>query len=184
MSEQETHVLYPADLNDDDDLEHDDDVLDAPPTTTLSALGKLKQQRQRIAATRSFDVVVPGWGGLLVLRLGPVTGEQQSRIVERARGSTARVDLDFLVAAFKEVLFRETPQSVLEIVTDDDVPVGLDRRLAEALDLGKVDSARDVMRALFSQTNSPPQAIAGASNEWADWARSANDEIDEDFLGE
>jgi len=180
-------VRLPDEIGVDDDVfEHEppDEQLSQPASS--SVLDTLKAQRQKVATKHTFDVVVPGWRELLVLRLGSITGAQQSRIVEKAqRTPNANVDVDFLIAAFQSVLGRSTPTSALAVLADDDGdPVGLDKRLADMLDLGVVRNARDVMQALFVGANSPTLAISSAASEWLEWARSANDEIDEDFLGE
>lgn len=181
-------VRFPSEITpaDDDSFEHEppDEQLSQPAVS--SVLDTLKAQRQKVAATHSFDVVVPGWRELLVLRLGSITGQQQQRIVEKARTNpNANVDVDFLIASFKCVLGRSTPTSALAVLADDEGdPVGLDKRLADMLELGVVRNARDVVQSLFVGANSPSLAISSAANEWLEWARSANEEIDEDFLGE
>jgi hypothetical protein len=189
MSEHDvTQVLPPYDG--DVDMPDDDDEIKFPPSlpsATANVLDALKAQRARAVEERTYDVVVPGWGDLLVLRLGAITGQQQQRLVERAQRRTAQTnaDADFLIAAFREVLGRATPQGELAVLVDaDGDQVGLDERLAHLLDLGPVRRARDVLDLLFARANSPSLAIASAANEWLEWARSASDEIDEDFLGE
>lgn len=190
MSEAEQQITHPfGDTNGHSRLVDDDDTFEVEIAETgagSSVLSALKAQRARVAATRTYDVVVPGWRELLVLRLGPITGAQQQRIIERAqRGKGANVDLDFLVAAFQQVLGRSTPDGELAVIVDaDGDAVGLDERLAAMLDLGPVQTARQGMLALFAGANAPSLAIASAANEYLEWARSANSEIDEDFLGE
>lgn len=171
----------------------DDDEDDAPaapvPSKAAGAnvLEALKAHRARVAEEQTYDLVVPGWHELLLLRLGSITSEQQQRLVERAqrRKVVASADADFLIAAFREALGRATPGGELGVLVDrDGDPVGLDERLAGLLDLGPVRSARDVVQALFSQANSPSLALSSSMMEWLEWARSASDEIDETFLGE
>jgi hypothetical protein len=185
--EQITHPF--GDTNGHSRLVDDDETFEveiAEAGAGSSVLSALKAQRARVASTRTYDVVVPGWNELLVLRLGPINGGQQQRIIDRAqRGKTANVDLDFLVAAFQQVLGRKTPEGELAVLVDaDGDAVGLDERLAAMLDLGHVQTARQGMLALFAGANAPSLAITSAANEYLEWARSANTEIDEDFLGE
>lgn len=176
----------------DDALDDGGDGLDdlaATPTPEAGAqssvIEALKAQRQRVAADRSFDVVVPGWGDLLVLRLGSITGKQQAKISDRAQRTSENVNAAFLVAAFRSAWGRTSSSGELTMLADEDGdPFGLDKRLADALDLGPVSSAREVLELLFARANSPTIAITSASNEWLEWARSESDEIDEDFLGE
>ena len=186
MSEHElTQVLppYDGDLHDDDD----EIAYVPPPSATANVLDAIKAQRARVVEERTYDVVIPGWGDLLVLRLGAITGLQQQKIVERSQRRTVQTnaDADFVIAAFREVLGRATPQGELAVLVDaEGDPVGLDERLADLLDLGPVRRARDVLDLLFARANSPSLAIASAAHEWLEWARSATDEIDEDFRGE
>jgi len=168
----------------DDDFE----IASAIEAADANVLGALKRARARVAEQQTYDLAVPGWRDLLVLRLGPISGTQQQRIIDRAtRRSSApsSADTDLLVAAFREVLGRATPTSELAVLVDaDGDPVGLDERLANLLDLGPVHSAREVVHVLFAGANSPPAAIQAASGEWVEWARSADDEVNEGFLGE
>lgn len=183
MSDLEaTQVLEPYD---------DDDEPSAAPgppnAASANVLEALKAHRARVSEEQTYDLVVPGWHELLVLRLGSITAEQQQRLVERAqrRRVSSSADADFLIAAFREALGRATPTGELGVLVDSDGdPVGLDERLAGLLDLGPVRSARDVVDALFSQANSPSLALASSMMEWLEWARGANEEIDEAFLGE
>src|SRR5690348_6302787 len=130
MSEHETRVLPPAFNGDGDVDEHE---LTEASTSVLDAL---RAARAQVSEEQTYDLVVPGWRGLLVLRLGAITAEQQARLVERAgrRKIVNSADADFLVAAFKQVLGRATPRGELAVITDaDGDPVGLDERLAELL---------------------------------------------------
>lgn len=175
-------MLEEAPTFNDDDFATPDD---APSTTPTSVLDALRAQHARAAAAQTFDVVVPGWGDLLVLRLGSITSAQQQRLIERARSQSRTVDADFLAAAFQSIHGRATSTGdLVEIVDDDGDSIGLDRRLADLLGLGPVKSARQVLDLLFSRANSPALAISAAASEWSEWARGANDDVDEGFLGE
>jgi hypothetical protein len=166
-------------------FEHEEPSETIAPTTVLDAL---KAQRARVATETTYDAPVPGWGGLLVLRMGGITSEQQRRIIERSQkpgGSLQSANVDLVLAAFKRVLGRAKPDDELTVLADDDdLPMGLDERLASALDLGTVRSARDVLFALFSRANSPVMAISAVGGDWLEWARESSDEVDEAFLGE
>jgi hypothetical protein len=160
-----------------------DEPIEAAPDNVLEAL---KAQRAKHAEPKTYDVVVPGWGELLVLRLGAITGQQQTRLVERVRtkGVTAFY-IDQLVAAYRQTLGRTTPDGPLLVLSNPDGdPVGLDRQLADMLELGPVMSARDVLVRLFSKANSPQTAIAAVAAEWSDWAREGDEDIDDAFVGE
>lgn len=178
------------------DPREDDDALDdlAPTngdvdaeTASTAVLDVLRAQRDRVVQEHVFDVVVPGWRDLLVLRLGAVSGPQMERLTARLGrpNATATFNVGVIVASFRSVLGRTTPTGELTTIVDSDGdPVGLDKRLADALGLGPVESAREVVERLFQYANSPTFALAAAANEWGEWARGAGDEIDESFVGE
>jgi len=159
---------------------------DAHVNATTPVLDALKAARARHAGERTYDAVVPGWLDLLVLRLGPISGQQQERLFDRpGRVRSATVNAGILVAAFRGAYGRTTPTGDLELIVDEDGdPCLLDQRLADRLDLGEVHSAREMLERLFSSANSPSLAIAGIANEYGEWARGAGDEIDDEFVGE
>jgi hypothetical protein len=167
---------------------HDEPELpEQPRSASPSLIETLKAQRAKLSSERSFDLVVPGYGELLVLRLGSISADQQARLAERIqRGrNTRNASVDTLVTAFRSLLARPKPDADLEQLVDDEGdPLGLDDRLAEKLDLGPVRTARDVLEALFRGANSPTLAITAAASEFFDWGTGASDEIDEDFVGE
>jgi hypothetical protein len=157
------------------------------PPVSANLLAALAAERAKVAGDSHFDVVVPGWGGCLVLRLGSVSGEQQARIFQRIQkgASIERVQGDYVLAAFQAVLGRYTPDGDLEPILDGEgVPMGLDDRLAAALKLGPVGSARDVLFGLYAKANSPSTALSAAGSEWLEWAKESSSEVDEAFVGE
>ena len=171
-------------------LDGDYPDLEPEPDETRSAnvIEALKAQRSRIAETRTLDVAVPGWGELLFLRLGPISAEAQARIVERStrrKASTHYANVDFLIAACRGV-YGCTPsdRELTQLLDDEGDPLALDVRLSDALGLGPVRSAREVVELLFARANSPTFAIGSVTSEWAEWATDASGEVDEAFLGE
>jgi hypothetical protein len=169
-------------------IEFDDEFEpERPSPASPTLIETLKAQRQKVAQERSLDVVVPGWNELLVLRLGPISSEAQTRLFERLQRTrnTVTANVDTLIAAFRSVLGRATSNGELvELVDAEELPVGLDERLAELLGLGPVRSAREVVSALFAGANSPTLAITAAAGEYVEWAQSAREDVDEEFLGE
>jgi hypothetical protein len=158
------------------------------PIADGSLLDSLKSQRASVARKHTLDVEVTGWRGLFALRLGSISGQQQARLVERAQRERSPVsaNIDTLIAAFQAALGRRGRDQAWEVLADptDGSPLGLDSRLADALDLGPARSAREVVALLFQGANSPGIAIAAVASDYMDWAREATDEIDEAFLGE
>jgi hypothetical protein len=149
-----------------------------------NVLDVLRAERQKVVAEATIDIVVPGWRELLVLRLGPITSQQQQRMTERARRGSVD-EADGIVYAFREVLGRATPDGELAVLVDaEGDALGLDDRLAELIALGPVARARDVVWALFAKANNPPVAVTTAVNEYLEWSRESSSEGDEDFVGE
>lgn len=186
MSEHEQTYTHETTYSD-EDVRELREIVTPTSTASSSVLDALRTERARVAHEQTYDLIVPGWRSLLVLRLGAISAQQQQRIVERVqrRKLGASADVDFLIASFREVLGRATPTGELAVLVDEDgVPVGLDERLADMLGLGVVRSAREVVDRLFEKANSPTMALSSEMAEWLDWARSASDEADESFLGE
>ena len=178
----------PAWIDDDDPAADLPELELEPPVAGASVLSALKAQRAEIGIERHFDYEVPGWRGLLVLRFGAITPAQQTEIANRVVASKGRQvpnsNLDTLVAAYRCGLGRATPDGDLEVIpAPDGEPAGL-KALVDVLGLGPVDRARSAMRLLFAGANSPETALTSLGADWHDWATNANEEVDEQFVGE
>jgi hypothetical protein len=154
-----------------------------------SVVGALRAVRERHAAERQFDLEVPGWLGLLALRLGPIPGAQMARIGERATSSHSperafNANADMLIAACRAVLGRARRDDPWTPLLDDESePVRLDERLSLVLGL-EATRAREVVRELYSKANAPDLAVGGSATEYVEWATSTNEDLDEVALGE
>jgi hypothetical protein len=159
------------------------------PDRSRSVLDSLRAQRREHVAKRTIELEVPGWQGHLALRLGPVPGRHLDRIVERQTTSksperTFNTNADLLIAACVEVLGREQADQEWVLLTDEEgEPLRLDLRLAAAMKL-EADRARAVVRELYANANAPEMAVNQACIEYIAWATSANEELDEELLGE
>lgn len=176
-----------------------DELTDVPQTTAEasqngqhepdSVLEALRAQRARHVADRHYDVDVPGYDGLLVLRLGPIASPVLTRLRLRAERSRSpdvdfNLNADTIIAACRAVLGRARREDMLVPLKDTEgEPVRIDDRLAELLGIDAT-VARDVLRTLFEGANSPELAVAATGGSYVDWAASANAEADEEFLGE
>jgi hypothetical protein len=154
-----------------------------------SLLDTLRAKREERAAERHFDIELPGYDGLLVLRCGPIPGRTLTLLRERSERSKSperdfNLNADTLIAACREVLGREQRSHPLRVLPDaDGEPVRIDERLADLLQL-PATSARDVLRCLFENANSPEVAVAYQAGLYMEWAASSLDELDEELLGE
>jgi hypothetical protein len=148
----------------------------------------LRQRRAERSAERTFDLDVPGYGGLLVLRCGPITGQTLSRLRERLERSRSperdlNLNADVLIAACRSVLARAKPEDELVELEDDDGPVRLDSRLAAMFEM-PASSARQVVVGVYSLANVPELAVATAASDYMEWASSAASEVEASMLGE
>lgn len=171
--------------------EPEEDAPSEPPAAEPnSILEAVQAEWEKHAQERYFDYTVPGTGQRLVLRLGPLPGGMLSRLRERLERSKnperdVNLNADVLIAACRGVYGRTRPGAPLEELGDDDGPYGLDVRLGKALPyMGEPDTARAVVRGLFSGANDPGFAVVAAGAEYIDWAGSSDADVSEDLLGE
>ena len=66
---------------------------------------------------------------------------------------------------------------------DGDEPASL-KELVEVVGLGEARTAREAMRLLFQGAHSPETALTSTAGDWHEWATNANEEVDEQFVGE
>jgi hypothetical protein len=152
-----------------------------------SVFDVLRAKRAEHSVDSTFDVEVPGYQSLLVLRLGPIPGATLSALRARMEKSRAaerdfNLNADYLIAACRDVLTRKTQDEQLA-PPDEDEPMRLDVRLAEALGL-TATSAREVVRQLYGAAPSPELAVQVAVGRYLEWAAAMDVEDDETFMGE
>ena len=153
-----------------------------------SAFDVLREKRREHTASQSFDLNVPGYGDLLVLRCGPISGALFSRFRERHERSRSperdfNLNADVLLAACQEVLWRPVPDAQPDAFSDDDEPMTLDERLAEGLGFAAT-SGRELVRQLFGAAPIPEVSLSNTMNGYMEWATALNAEADQEFAGE
>lgn len=184
MSEATTeHPLGPVELRTDPDYEPEEPSAPASPM-----LAAIRAKQAAHAAEHTYDVDVPGYDGLLVIRCGPLGGRRLSTIRARMESSKSpdresNVNLDTLIEGCREVLGRQDVQDPL-VPLDDELPVRIDKRLSRMLGLPETASAREVLLNVFAGANDPDMAVGVAAGSYLDWCSSANGQIAEDVLGE
>jgi len=175
--------------------EHDEEtrVIEAvpdpgPPTNVMEAL---IARRQEHVGERHYDLLVPGMHGLMALRLKALSAKQLQTIADRAEKSKSphvglNTNLDTLSNACEAVLGRaseDDPFTVLPGASGDPVTIG--EELAAMLKLEVTqNTSRAVLLAVFDRANAPAVAIGAAATDYIEWARSENEDIDEEALGE
>jgi hypothetical protein len=161
---------------------------DEEPVPTSPMLAAIRAKQAAHAGEHSYDVDVPGYDGLLVIRCGPLGGRRLTAIRTRMETSKSpdreqNVNLDTLIEGCREVLGREDIHDPL-VPLDDELPVRIDKRLSRMLGLPETTSAREVLLGVFAGANDPDMAIGVAAGSFLEWCSSANGQIAEDVLGE
>lgn len=155
-----------------------------------NVLEALQARRESHVAERYYDLEVPGMGGLLVLRMKPLSAKQLQVIADRAEKSKSPelgfvVNADTLIAATECVLGRRRREDELTVLPGPDgEPVRIGEDLAGMLKIEGAKTSREVVRGVFDRANAPDIAVGAAAAEYMEWASSANAEIDEELLGE
>ena len=156
-----------------------------------SVLDVIRHRRRSYVAEHSYDMLVPGYAGLLVLRCGPLTREHQTRTrlrlekLERQKDPSRdfAINADTLISVCEEVLARPSARAPLEPLDPTGESVKIDARLAELLQV-ETSSARELVLVLFEKAPSPEVAVGVAVNEYLSWAQGLDADADEDLLGE
>jgi len=153
-----------------------------------SVLDVIRARRSARAAEHEYDMPVPGYGGLLVLRCTPLRGEDLTRLrirIERSKDPSRDFQLaaDLLIAVCENVLARRSPTAELEPLDPTGEPVAINERLAELLRV-EASSARELVRAVFSLAPSPEMAAGDAVGDYLAWAQGADADLDDGLMGE
>jgi hypothetical protein len=160
---------------------------------TSPVLAAIRAERDKAAERHVYDLDVPGYGGLLVIRMGPIGGNNATKLRDRWTASKDpnkdfNLNADTIIAACREVLGRPSPLEALQPLAPD--PLIIDSELADTLQLqidtidGAMPTARQVLRALFSAAHDPDLAIGVAGGEFMQWLASADEQVSEEALGE
>jgi hypothetical protein len=176
MTDEPTQIIQPVHDS------HDDSSL----------LSALRARRDEHAAEQTYDAEVPGYSGQVALRLRALTAREQSRIsnrltTSRAPDKEALANMDTLVIACTEIVVRDDYDEPWQSLgaLDGGEPIAIDERLVDVLKLTpEADTARETLRSLFGLAPSPDIAINGVVNDYLEWLRGANDEVDREFVGE
>ena len=160
------------------------------PEEGVSVLDAVRKRREALAHDRFYDLDVPGYNGCLVLRCGPIDAKKLGQVRERLTRAGGGAVLDFsfnadiIIDSCREVLARRRPEDVLESIDPNgDEPVRIDARLAELFGV-ETNRARDLLRVLYEGAPSPEVAVERAQIDLYQWSAGAEEELEEDLLGE
>ena len=156
-----------------------------------SVLDAVRKRRDALAQDRTFDLELPGYNGCLVIRCGPIDAKKLAQVRERVTktgvGAAAMLDFGFnadvIIGSCREVLGRRSSADELESIDPDGGVVRIDARLAELFGV-QMTRARDLLRWLYAGAPSPEVAIERAQIDLYQWSSGADQEVEEDLLGE
>jgi hypothetical protein len=155
-----------------------------------SPRARARAMRKALGENKSIDLIVPGYEGLLGVRYKPVPEEEWKVIAQRLeragnvdQTSGLDVAIDLIVAACDGVIWRDEPALDWQLVNDEsDVPLRFDQRLAEWLGF-EADTAREVVRGVFSPEGSKPISPSVHGDAVAEWMRGNDQAINRALLG-
>lgn len=159
------------------------------PGQGASLLDQLVARRSEYRGERFYDLEVPGYNGCLVLRLGPLRGQELSTLARRADASKLpdrefNANCDIIIKACREILGRETRDGELRTIhPDEETPVTLGEEFAEMFGL-QASGSRELLKELWSAVPSPEIAIGLQAGEFVQWSSEAVGEESETFAGE
>jgi hypothetical protein len=162
------------------------------PSAATSVLEAIRARREELAGEHYHDVSIPGYRGMLVMRLRPLDGRMLTAIRQRFMQSRSpdkelNLFLDYIANACTDFLVRRNDDDELTSLAEFDggEPVTIGPRLVELIGLQPTaDTARARVLALFSLAPAPELAVEAAAIEWLTWANATNEEVGEDLLGE
>lgn len=176
------------------DVEHDTELIETNHgngnghgAASSTVLSMLRARRAAHTAEQTYDIAVPGYDELLMLRCGPLAGARFTVLRERHERSRSperdfNLNADMLLAAVRDVLARRTTEDELRAL-DPDEPTGIDDVLASGLGLTST-SGRELVRELFGAAPIPEVSLNTAMGGYMEWATGVNADADETFAGE
>lgn len=144
----------------------------------------LRARHEAITADRFLDCEVPGYQGHLVVRYGRVPWAAVAKAAHmmenpgRDGEGLLLAQVDFLIAACREVMFREEGGELVPVDPSGDVR-RFDPELAELFQF-EATSARETLRYVFGND----LAVAVQAGRVLTWSQNTDTEADDDFLGE
>lgn len=154
-----------------------------------SLIADLREQHRRIRRRKHTVIELPYglWAGKLAVRYRLLDDDglgKMLRAVQTAEGEQLlEANADILISACVEVLARrDTDQPWGPLV--DDEHLRFEPRLAELLELGGADSARQVLYALYGGRTEGALAINDQAASYIAWAQGKTPEVVSELEGE
>jgi hypothetical protein len=154
----------------------------------LSPIEKIRARREALKQRKSIDLLVPGYQGQVAIRFKPVDDAE----LEKFANATIRDDgdskidaaFDLILRAHDVVLIREG-DDLVPLVNEEESPVGLTLELGRLLEFPDgIDTARGVVRELFSPDGTAPAAAVAVAGALISWLQGNEADIGKSLLGE
>ena len=174
-------------------------VVDAPPEAVReshiangeapnSLIAGLRAQHRRIGAEKTTTIPLPWWDGKLGVRFHYLDDRGFDRLLEIASGNGTpaqikRANRDLVIAGCDEVVARADTGDEWGPVLEGE-RLRFDRRLADLLELGPTESARQVLEALWDEPVKAAMAIGEVAGQYSTWLRGQAPEVAESLKGE
>lgn len=153
-----------------------------------SLIAGLRAQHRRIGLEKTTTIPLPWWDGKLGVRFRYLDDRGFDRLLEIASGSGSpemirRANRDLVIAGCDEVVARADSGEEWGPVIEGE-RVRFDRTLADALQLGPADSARQVLFALWDDPVRAAMAVGEIAGQYSTWLRGQAPEVAKSLEGE
>jgi hypothetical protein len=153
-----------------------------------SLIAGLRAQHRRIGLETTTTIALPWWDGKLGVRFHYLDDKGFDRLLEIASGNGSpsqirRANRDLVIAGCDEVVARDSSSDEWGPVMEGE-RIRFDRRLAELLQLGPTETARQVLEALWDEPVKAQMAIGEVAGQYSTWLRGQAPEVAERLQGE
>lgn len=153
-----------------------------------SLIAGLRAQHRRIGLAKTTTIPLPWWQGKLGVRFHYLDDRGLDRLLEIASGQGTpaqikRANRDLVIAGCDEVVARTDDGEEWGPVLDGERR-RFDQRLAELLQLGPTDSARQVLERLWDDPVRADVAIGEVAGQYSTWLRGQAPEVATSLQGE
>lgn len=185
--------VLPTQENDDEPTTGDDAVPTAADLRDGSLRAELRARREELRGERREVIEIPGYRGKLCMRVQPIEWtllRAKQREVEKLAKKNKKAELnaqaDVLLAAVEQIVVRPDPLNdpdnvvTLQELAGYDRPVMFDEQLEDWLGIVRSGSARTCLFETFPDEI----AVANTYMMYTVWMSHADEEADDEFLGE
>ncbi len=151
-----------------------------------SALARLRERREAIAAERTEVFPVPGYGGELALVARPISWDDAKKVAVRVEKSKSNrkellAQMDTIILATSEIVLRDPETGkTMPLDPESDTPATFATEVVDKVLGFTANTARERVSLLFNND----LAVSRVCNEINEWMSESGDEVNKEFLGE